>query len=74
MYERRYDRGVADLLDDEYGHGGLVPGQALGGGVLDRPEKRGKIKDILVNKSKMWETLKRYPEKKERKKISYRGV
>ena len=37
-------------------------------------KKGGKMQDILVNKSKMWETQKRYPVKKERKKISYRGV
>ena len=39
--EGRNDGGVAHLLDDEHAQRGLVPGQALGGRVLDRPKNRG---------------------------------
>jgi len=36
---RQYNHLYIHLLDDEHGEGRLVPREALGGGVLDRPGK-----------------------------------
>ncbi len=48
LYEWRDDGRVAHLLDDQHRHRRLVPGQALGGRILDGPAKREEAEGIFL--------------------------